>query len=124
VPIATVYTEIGRTTRLVVAACTDAACSDWTIADVAEIGDMYSEWAAVTGPEDLLRIVWTDSGSLFLASCEEAACGTASIVEVGHPADDVGIAVTPDGDPVIAAQSRDHGLVLVFCGDGACSVEP
>jgi hypothetical protein len=108
---------------VVVVACIDAACSDWVVTEVAEVGDMYSEWAVAAGPDGRLRIVWSEDGSTFLATCHDRLCIESSIVDTGHRADDVGLTFDGNGAPVIATMSRDAGLSLVFCGDDACRLD-
>lgn len=110
------------TGKIAVAACIDTACSDWVITELAEADDMYSEWSLATGPDGRVRIAWTEYDSVFLATCHNSTCSDFSIVDTGHPADDVGLAFDANGAPVIATMSRARGLELVFCGDDSCRI--
>ncbi len=107
---------------IVVAACGDVACNTVVVTELAEIDDMYSEWAMATGPDGRVHIAWTEHPSLFLATCEDGTCSRHSIIDTGHHADDIALAFDPDGSPIIATMSRERGLELVYCGDDACRI--
>jgi hypothetical protein len=107
-----------------VVACIDEECSDVTIAEIARVEGMYPEWSIAMGPDGMLRIAWVAEHHLVLATCLDRFCTESSVVETGHPADDVSIAFGADGRLVAATTSRvhDRGLELVFCGDGSCEL--
>ena len=105
---------------IVVAACVDAARSDVEVTELAHTSDPYMQWSMAAGPDGRLRIAWTAQDALFLATCHDSACSQFSVVDTGHPADDVALAFDPTGAPTLATTSQERGLELVLCGDDTC----
>lgn len=118
-PIATVFVNrtppdaSSLTMGIVVVACLDPDCNDTGVTEVARTGDAHTEASVAVGPDGRVHIAWTEGGTVFLTSCEDATCEIYATVDTGRVATDVSLAFDAADALVLATTSPDRGLELV-----------
>jgi hypothetical protein len=123
-PLAVVFLENGLAEDIVAISCDTVECLTPVVTTLGTTLDSFTEWDTVLGPDGLLRVAWTDQGTLWLASCTDEMCTAFDLVEVNHPARDIAIEIGSRGFPILATSSPDRGLELLVCADAQCTYAP